>query len=233
MDSSTPAADGAGFDPDAVEVRVAAPEPDPASRHRVGDREYIRDAAPGGVWRYAASGIPVPGARDLTAEGRFRPRRALDAEGRPAEYIVDVQRLDTTVEELGWLHEIGSVVSDRDGEVTAVIVSREVWREHGTRLFGLTAPEIDGGPAARELAEAERTARIATAIAERATADRNRLLHEHAAALTRREAAAIVGLSATRVQQILDRGPVEVEPHPAPPPELAATGLNWWSSSRP
>jgi hypothetical protein len=217
------------FDPDAVEIRVATPEPDPASHRRVGERDYVRDAAPGGVWRYAASGIPVPGARDLTAEGRFKPRRALDAEGRPAEYIIDVQRLDTTVEELGWLHDIGSVVSDRDGHVTAVIVTPEDWSEHRGRLFGLTAPEIDGATAARELAEAERAARIATAIADRATADRNRLLHEHAKALTRREAAAIAGLSAARVQQILDRGPVADDLAPAPPPERSSSG-NWWSS---
>jgi hypothetical protein len=230
--SSTGAGSWVAFDPDAFEIRVAAPEQDPASHRRIGDREYVRDADPDGLWRYAGSGIPVPGARDLTAEGRFKPRRALDAEGRPSEYIIDVQRLDTTVEELGWLHDIGSVVTDRDGHVTAVIVTPEDWGEHRSRLFGLTAPEIDGSPAARELAEAERRARITTAVADRAMAERNRLLLEHARALTRREAAAIAGLSAARVQQILDRGPAEAEPDHAPPPEQAAASLNWWQSTR-
>ena len=220
------------FDADAVEIQVAAPEQDPSSRRRVGDREYVRDAAPAGLWRYAGSGIPVPGARDLSAEERFRPRRALDAEGHPAEYIIDVKRLETTVEELGWLHDLGSVVTDRDGNLTAVMVTPEVWSEHRGRLFGLTAPEIDGSPAARELAEAERRVRIATALADRATAERNRLLLEHAQALTRREAAAIVGLSAARVQQILDRGPAATEPERAPPPEQAAASLNWWQNTR-
>jgi hypothetical protein len=227
-----PARARVAFDPESVEIRVLAPEQDPASHRRIGDRDYVRDAAPDGLWRYAASGIPVPGARDLTAEGRFRPRRALDAEGRPAEYIIDVQRLDTTVEELGWLHDLGSVVTDHDGHVTAVIVTPEDWNEHRTRLFGLTAPEIDGSPAARELAHAERRARIAAALADRATTERNRLLIEHAQALTRREAAAIAGLSATRVQQILDRGPAAAQPDQAPQPEQASANLNWWQSTR-
>lgn len=220
------------FDPDGVEIHVATPERDPSSHRRIGDREYVRDAAPDGLWRYAASGIPVPGARDLSAEERFKPRRALDAEGLPAEYIIDVRRLETTVEELGWLHDLGSVVTDRDGHVTAVLVAPETWSEHRGRLFGLTAPEIDGSPAARELAEAERRARIATAVANRATVERNRLLLEHAQALTRREAAAIAGLSATRVQQILDRGPAAHEPEHAPAPEQAAASLNWWQNTR-
>ncbi len=230
--SAAPEPNRVTFDPDAVEIHVATPERDPASNRRVGDREYVRDAAPDGLWRYAASGIPVPGARDLSAEERFKPRRALDADGVPAEYIIDVRRLETTVEELGWLHDLGSVVADRDGHVTAVMVTPEVWSEHRGRLFGLTAPEIDGSPAARELAEAERRARIATAVADRATAERNRLLLEHAHALTRREAAAIAGLSATRVQQILDRGPVVSEPQHPPRAEAAAASLNWWQNTR-
>ncbi len=206
------------------------PEPDPSSRHRVGDREYVRDAAPDGVWRYAISGIPVPGARDETAEGRLKPRRALDSDGRPAEFIIDVSRLDSTLEELEWLHGIGSAVTDRSGRVTAVIVSAEEWVRHRTRRFGLSAPELDGSPPARELAEAERRARIATAIAEQATAERNRVLTEHARSLTRREAAQIVGLSATRVQQILDRGPAAPRQAPAPLAEEATPNANWWST---
>lgn len=174
------------------------------------DVQYIRD--PEGVWHYADTWIEVPGARDLTLTERFEPKFIINGGGEVERVVVPGESIEEFPELLEWCLDIGTAITDEDGEIAEVFVPIEAWRERDRVPGALVAPEHTGNPAEQELAQAERAYREAERRLEIAADNRAEVLRRHSDEMTRQEARAITGLSVGRIQQLIrSEGLSEVE----------------------
>lgn len=170
---------------------------------------YLRESD--GTWRYAESGLEVPGARDATLSDRFNPKFVVAGE-RVERVVVAAQALAEAPELLGWCLEVGVRITDREGELVEVIVPVESWEERDRVPGALVAPEHSSDEAERALAIAEREYREAELALERAAEWRAKVLRRHAGDMRRQDARAITGLSVGRIQQLIhDRELDEVD----------------------
>lgn len=174
----------------------------PAYEHgRAGGTDYLRDSE--GVWRFADSHLPVPGARDLTLTERFEPKRVVAADGKIERIVVSGQSILDAPDLLGWCLEQGTKVEDQAGDVSEVLVPYELWQERDRIPNALVAPEHSEDEAEREVALAERGFREAEKALEEAADKRANMLRRYAGQMTRQEARAITGLSVGRIQQLI------------------------------
>ena len=157
-----------------------------------------------GIWRYADSGIAVPGARDLTLSERFEIKTVLAADGKTVErVIVSGEDIRQAPELLGWCTEKGARVENSYGKVIEVLVPYELWRERDRVPNAIFAPEHSPKDTEREVARAERRYREAERELEIASAARAEALRHSAGEMTRQEAREITGLSVGRIQQLI------------------------------
>lgn len=170
--------------------------------------EFIRDGD--GVWRYADSWIPVPGARDVTLTDRFRPKQIVDVDGKVERIVVDGSSIAGAPELLDWCLTEGTPI-EVDGELVEVLVPSDLWAAHDRVPGELISPEHDGNEAEQQVAAAERKCREAELRLEQAAAQRAEVLRRHAGQMTRQEARAITGLSVGRIQQLIRS--VEINQH--------------------
>jgi hypothetical protein len=171
---------------------------------------YLRDAE--GIWRFADTGIAVPGARDLTLTERFQPKKVIGGDGEVERVLVSCLDIERAPDLLGWCLEAGTVIEGADGGAGEVLVPIRLWQEHDRIAGTLVDPARSGTPAERELAVAERRCREAERELERAASIRAGVLRRHDGELTRQEARAITGLSVGRIQQLIrPQGPTELE----------------------
>lgn len=157
-----------------------------------------------GIWRYASTGIPVPGARDLKLSERFETKTVVGADGETIERVIvsgdDIRRAP---ELLGWCAEQGARVENSYGKLVEVLVPYELWQERNEVPNAIYAPEHSPREPERELAIAERKYREAEREFEIASAARADVLRHYADGMTRQEAREITGLSIGRIQQLI------------------------------
>lgn len=92
---------------------------------------YTRDDK--GVWRYAANGAKVPGARDRTLSNTW------DLEKRGS--LLGISRARARCHaELSWMTEVEIPA----GDPTYVFVGRETWEALAKHSLGVIAPELSG-----------------------------------------------------------------------------------------
>lgn len=159
-----------------------------------------RDAS--GLWRYTDTGIPVPGARDVTLTERFQPKQVVNAQEQIERVIVSAEDIASAPEVLDWCLVEGTPI-ELDGELIEVLVPYELWQERDRIPCELIAPEYHGTEAEQQVAMAERAYREAERQAEKAADYRAEVLRRYAEEMTRQEARAITGLSVGRIQQLI------------------------------
>lgn len=162
--------------------------------------QFVRD--PEGVWRFAETGIPVPGARDVTLTERFDPKLIVRSDGEVERVVVSGASIEVGGDLLDWCLEEGSLVLDGD-RLIEVLVPYPEWQKRDRIPGELIVPELHGTEPERELAEAERQFREAERGMEEAAAGRAEVLRRYADEMTRQEARAITGLSVGRIQQLI------------------------------
>jgi hypothetical protein len=175
-----------------------------SSAHRVSDNgiQFVKGSDK--VWRYADSGIAVPGARDLTLSERFETKTVVGADGKTIErVIVSGDDIRSAPELLDWCLEHGAQIENSHGDVEEVLVPYEIWQERNHVPGAIYAPEDSPREAERELAKAERAYREAEQGIEIASAVRADALRRYANEMTRQEAREITGLSIGRIQQLI------------------------------
>lgn len=164
---------------------------------------YVRE--PDGTWRYAATWIKVPGARDRTLTEHFKPKFIIS--GNEVERVV-VAGEDIVLNPhlLSWCLDEGRAVRDADGEVIEALVPVSSWKAHDRVPEEIVAPENSDDPAERELAIAEREYREADRALAEAAAKRADVIRRHAETMTRQQARQITDLSVGRIQQLIKEG---------------------------
>ena len=104
---------------------------------------------------------------------------------------------------LAWLPECGQLLRSESGDQYEV--QWPVWRERAVASVGVRAPERDSRGLKRRLAIDERSVRFARWQLERMTEGRARTIAiASGLGMTRREIGELLGLSAGRVQQVLE-----------------------------
>lgn len=169
----------------------------------VGGVHYVRDHK--GIWRYADSWIPVPGARDLRLSERFETKDVVSRAGDIERVVVSGDSIRDSPELLEWCIEAGEPMYGPDGRLKEVFVPYEVWTEKNRVPGALVAPEHSSDNARRELALAERKYRESEKALEEAAEARAAVLRTFAGRLTRQQARKITGLSVGRIQQLIRR----------------------------
>lgn len=160
-----------------------------------GGGRYRRD--PDGTWRYADSGVEVPGAEDMTISSLY------NLEIRRGEVLVP-RELAEREDELAWCLEAGD-----DGRLPGVIrVPVAEWDRRAAEPLGMWAPELADDPQVRELALAESEYRHERARldAELRAAQRRRderFRRAAQAGMSYRQIAAATGLAHQRIAQIV------------------------------
>jgi predicted DNA-binding transcriptional regulator AlpA len=114
------------------------------------DGNYLRDG--NGSWRYAASGVPVPGARDLTLADEVPALRVPDRSPNPTAVWVPRPRALTHPRMKQLLpvvpggygsfqlpHEVSGLPW---GTRAVIILPIEFWDEHEHDVVGMAAPEL-------------------------------------------------------------------------------------------
>jgi hypothetical protein len=172
----------------------------------IDDVKFLRDA--NGVWRYAESGIPVPGARDVTLTERFQPKLIINSEQEIERVVVSAGAIATVPELLGWCLTEGTPVKAGD-ELLEVLVPYELWQKRDRIPGELIVPEYHGSEAQQQVAAAEREYREVERQFEKAADYRAEVLRRHYDEMTRQEARAITGLSVGRIQQLIRAGGLE------------------------
>jgi hypothetical protein len=178
-----------------------------AARSQLVDLEFERGVD--GLWYYAGTDVPVPGARDVTLREKVRPRQVARPEERPEAVMLSLSEIIGNPR-LNWALQAGTRL--RGGSEDAFVVPWAVWEERGADVVDVSVPERDGVGLMRGLARVERELRLARHRQGIAASARLRtLLFASRLGATRRATAEILGLSPTRVQQLLDDAGDEVQ----------------------
>lgn len=164
---------------------------------------YVRDHK--GIWRYADTWIPVPGARDLKLSERFETKDVVSGAGDIERVVISGDSIRESPELLEWCIEAGEPMYGPDGQLKEVFVPHEVWTKRDRVPGALVAPEHSSDDAKRQLAHAEREYREADQVLEEAAEARADVLRSLAGRLTRQQAREITGLSVGRIQQLIRR----------------------------
>ena len=162
--------------------------------------QVVRD--PDGVWRYAETWIPVPGARDVTLTERFDPKFVISKDGDIERVVVDGASVRTHPDLLDWCLIEGTPIREGD-EILEVFVPYALWEDRERVPNELISPEHEGTVAERELAAAERRFREAERRLDAAAEARAEVLRRYSEEMTRQEAREITGLSVGRIQQLI------------------------------
>jgi len=162
---------------------------------------YARDQK--GIWRYADTWIPVPGARDLKLSERFETKEVVSRTGDIERVIVSGDSIRESPELLEWCVEEGEPIYGPEGELKEVFVAHEVWMTKDRVPGALVAPEHSSDDAKRQLALVERKYREADQALEDAAVARANVLRSLVGRLTRQQAREITGLSIGRIQQLI------------------------------
>jgi hypothetical protein len=155
-----------------------------------------------GTWRDRATDLPLPGAGDMTA-AEFLSRSATNSES--GEWV------DVLWRDIVWHSEIWEWCQEHaieDSPRNSFRFERRVFEEAGAQAFPIAyAPELDDPRVyVQRLARSERKLRVARKELDRLEqerADRLRVAADNG--LSRRELAALVGLSFARVHQLIAR----------------------------
>ena len=156
-----------------------------------------------GMWRDRATGLPLPGARDMTA-AEFLSRSAT-SDSESGDWV------DVLWRNVVWHPEIWEWCREHaiaDSPRNSFRFERRVFEEAGAQSFPIAyAPELDDPRVyVQRLARSERRLRVARKELDRLERERaTRLKVAADQGFSRRWLAAFVGLSFARVQQLIAR----------------------------
>jgi hypothetical protein len=155
-----------------------------------------------GSWRYADSGIEIPGAVTRTVGEIVDIKVIAERSGTPVAVLVGRSEIDR-LPGLSWIPEQGKLLRTEPEEEFEV--PWPAWEEHSNEPIGVRAPEWDSTGLDRVLAIQEREVRLARHAAELRKADRARMVAiATGLGKTRREISEVVSLTPVRVAQIVE-----------------------------
>jgi hypothetical protein len=161
--------------------------------------------APGEPWRYRGKDVTVPGAVPVTLEEAVAPRMLARPGEDPEGVVLSLSELIEDAR-LAWVLQAGTRLEG--GDETLFLVPWPVWQEHANEIVDVWAPERDGTGAARQLAIVERETRLRRHELELVTAKRTEAVAiATALGMSRRQVGALLDVTGTRVQQLLDDAP--------------------------
>jgi hypothetical protein len=174
-----------------------APAPLPMTRD-IGD----------GIWRYEGTNVAVPGAIDVPLAARVRAYQVLAPHGEPHGALIPVSDVEADPG-LAFVKQVGLLLRGEDPADDVYRVSQPSWEEHAGRPVDVDAPELGNNGLRRRVAIEERELRFARWRQEQQSERRSRVVAlVSALGMTRKEGAAILGLTSGRVQQLIDELPV-------------------------
>ena len=157
-----------------------------------------------GVWRYAGTNVEVPGARDVTLAEQVRPREVARSGESPEAVLLSLSEIVADAR-LNWALQAGTRLQGSGTQDDVFVVPWSVWQEHADEAVGAHLPERDARGVMRGVARVERELRLARHRQEVAARERLlMLLFASELGATRRATAALLGVSPTRVQQLID-----------------------------
>lgn len=155
-----------------------------------------------GIWRFADTGIEVPGASDRTVADIAEILVIAPPAGDPQAVLVPRSQVEAH-SALAWVPAVGTLL--RGGAEERFEVPWPVWQERSGVPVDLRAPERDEKGIRRRMAAVEREVRFARWELERLIQRRARLVAIGAAlGMSRREMSEVLGVSAGRVQQLIE-----------------------------
>jgi hypothetical protein len=158
-----------------------------------------------GVVCYAENGVPVPGLTEVTL-GESLDVRVVARTGRPPEAVLITAAEVEVHAALAWVPNVARRLSSDGGDEFEVPWA--IWQEHAATTVDFRLAECDGEGMERELAIQERDVRFARHALEVHIQRRARLVAVAAAlGMTRRAISELLGLSAGRVQQLVEEAP--------------------------
>jgi hypothetical protein len=177
-------------------------ERDPSLESTAAADELAAERHDDGRWYYAGTSIAVPGAVDLSIAEVVGVREVWLGD-EPQAILVSEDEL-AKHPELAWVPPAARREL-RSGASVEFEVAWAVWQEHAASVVGVRAPERDGSGLARALARSEKDLRFARHEVDLAADRRARLVSiASALGMKRREVGELVGLTAGRVQQLID-----------------------------
>jgi hypothetical protein len=157
-----------------------------------------------GIWRYEGIDVGVPGAVDVPLAARVQAYQVLTPSGEPDGALIPAADVEADLA-LEFVKRVGRRLSGDDPADDVYRVSQPFWEEHGGQAVGVEAPELGDDGRRRRLAIEERELRFARRRQEQQAVRRACAVALVAAlGMTRKEAAGILGLTAGRVQQLID-----------------------------
>jgi hypothetical protein len=158
-----------------------------------------------GIWSYAGTGVPVPGARDVTLAEVMRPLTLGRPDEEPAGVYISAQELQRHPM-VRWALDEGEWVDLHGKE--HLWVSWATWEEHANAPVDVAAPEQGDVRMERRLARVERDVRLTRHDLDVVTRRRlETILAFSNLGWSRRRIGEFIGVSATRVQQFVEEAP--------------------------
>jgi hypothetical protein len=155
-----------------------------------------------GVWCYSGTDIAVPGAVDRTLD-EIVDVRVVARPGQEPDAVLLARSEVEGNPSLAWVPELGRLLCGQSADQYEV--PWPVWQERAVASIGVRAPERDSDGLKRRLAIDERSVRFARSQLEQMTEIRARTIAiASGLGMTRREIGELLGLSAGRVQQVLE-----------------------------
>jgi hypothetical protein len=157
-----------------------------------------------GIWRYTGTKVAVPGAIDIPLAARVLAYQVLTPDGEPCGALIPVADVEADPG-LAFVEQVGLLLRGDDPADHVYRVPQPSWEEHAGRPVDVDAPELGNNGLRRRVAIEERELRFARWRQEQQAERRSRAVAlASALGMTRKEGAAILGLTSGRVQQLID-----------------------------
>lgn len=190
----------------AIDPRRTTDAATPVATFVAAGHEYPMSRGEDGVWYFSGTPVEVPGAVDVTLAEVVDLREVRRPGGEGAEAVLISRSEVETFPDLAWVEEYG--VCLQGGAQDRFEVPWDIWRERSGVPVDVWTPERNESGIKRVLGATEREVRFARWELDLRTARRARVVAiATALGMTRREISQVLGVSAGRVQQLVEDMP--------------------------